>query len=460
MIKIKTRRDQKIALFGLGTSGLITARALSASGNEIFAWDDDPIQRKKAKQQNIILEDLYISDFANFDALVLAPGVPFTHQPHAIAKKALLAKTQIIGDVELLIETLPETKFIGITGTNGKSTTTALVGHMLKKAGIKRQIGGNLGPPALSLREPVDGEIIVLEVSSYQLDLTKNASFDIAAFLNLSSDHLDRHGDINNYFKAKSQIFRHCQNSKKRQIAIIGIDDEFGRSLHNEISINPLWQSYPISTSEKLEDGFYVTDEKIYDMSGLAICDLRKAKNLLGIHNWQNALAAAAIGYALEIDREIIAESIMSFHGLPHRMERVGTINGITFVNDSKATNLEASERALACYKNIFWIAGGRSKGLDRGGLANCLSNIHHVFLIGESSVEFEKHIHNKVKTTLCGNLRTAIQEAYNAALVCKNLSPTVLLSPACASFDQWKNYEARGDAFRQFITSLRGCVE
>ncbi|MBS40497.1 MAG: UDP-N-acetylmuramoyl-L-alanine--D-glutamate ligase [Rhodospirillales bacterium] len=460
MIKIKTRRDQKIALFGLGTSGLITARALSASGNKISAWDDDPIQRKKAKQQNIILEDLYISDFDNFDALVLAPGVPFTHQPHTIAKKALLAKTQIIGDVELLIETLPETKFIGITGTNGKSTTTALVGHMLEKAGIKRQIGGNLGPPALSLREPVDGEIIVLEVSSYQLDLTKNASFDIAAFLNLSSDHLDRHGNIKNYFKAKSQIFRQCQNSKKPQIAIIGIDDEFGRSLHNEISINPFWQSYPISTSEKLEDGFYVTDEKIYDMSGLVICDLRKAKNLLGIHNWQNALAAAAIGYALEIDREIIAESIMNFHGLPHRMERVDSLNGITFVNDSKATNLEASERALACYKNIFWIAGGRSKGLDCNRLADCLSNIHHVFLIGESSEEFEKLINNKVKTTLCGNLRTAVREAYNAALVCKNLSPTVLLSPACASFDQWENYEARGNAFRQFITSFRECVE
>jgi len=460
VIKIKTRRDQKIALFGLGTSGLITARALSASGNKISAWDDDPIQRKKAKQQNIILEDLYISDFDNFDALVLAPGVPFTHQPHTIAKKALLAKTQIIGDVELLIETLPETKFIGITGTNGKSTTTALVGHMLEKAGIKRQIGGNLGPPALSLREPVDGEIIVLEVSSYQLDLTKNASFDIAAFLNLSSDHLDRHGNIKNYFKAKSQIFRQCQNSKKPQIAIIGIDDEFGRSLHNEISINPFWQSYPISTSEKLEDGFYVTDEKIYDMSGLVICDLRKAKNLLGIHNWQNALAAAAIGYALEIDREIIAESIMNFHGLPHRMERVDSLNGITFVNDSKATNLEASERALACYKNIFWIAGGRSKGLDCNRLADCLSNIHHVFLIGESSEEFEKLINNKVKTTLCGNLRTAVREAYNAALVCKNLSPTVLLSPACASFDQWENYEARGNAFRQFITSFRECVE
>ena len=460
MIKIKTRHDQKIALFGLGRSGLITARALSASGNKISAWDDDPVQRQIAKQQNIILEDLYISDFDNFDALVLAPGVPLTHQPHAIAKKALLAKTQIIGDVELLIETLPETKFIGITGTNGKSTTTALVGHMLGKAGIKRQIGGNLGPPALSLREPVDSEIIVLEVSSYQLDLTKNASFDIAAFLNLSSDHLDRHGNIKNYFKAKRQIFRHCQNSKKRQIAIIGIDDEFGRSLHNEISINPFWQSYPISTSEKLEDGFYIIDEKIYDMSGLAICDLRKAKNLLGIHNWQNALAAVAIGYALGIDREIIAESIMSFHGLPHRMERVDSINGITFVNDSKATNLEASERALACYKNVFWIAGGRSKGLDCKGLADRLSNIHHVFLIGESSKEFEKIINNKVKTTLCGNLRTAVREAYNAALVCKNLSPTGLLSPACASFDQWKNYEARGDAFRQFITSLRECVE
>ena len=203
-----------------------------------------------------------------------------------------------------------------------------------------------------------------------------------------------------------------------------------------------------------------MTDEKIYDMSGLVICDLRKAKNLLGIHNWQNALAAAAIGYALEIDREIIAESIMNFHGLPHRMERVDSLNGITFVNDSKATNLEASERALACYKNIFWIAGGRSKGLDCNRLADCLSNIHHVFLIGESSEEFEKLINNKVKTTLCGNLRTAVREAYNAALVCKNLSPTVLLSPACASFDQWKNYEARGDAFRQFITSLRECVE
>ena len=460
MIQIKNRRDQKIALFGLGSSGLIAARALAASGATILAWDDSAIQRKKAVERAIPLQDLYSYDFGEIDALIVAPGVPLTYKPHAIVKKAQVANRPIIGDIELLIESCPTNQFIGITGTNGKSTTTALLGHILQKSGIKTQIGGNIGPPALGFRQPDNDEIIVLELSSYQLDLTKNATFDIAAFLNLSPDHLDRHGNMSSYLNAKRQVFRNRRDTDNQQVAIIGVDDEYGRSLYEEFAANPLWKTLPISGSKIVPKGFYVINGKLYDINDLVIYDLKQAKNLLGIHNWQNAATAAAIAHAVGISNKIIAKAMYSYQGLPHRMEDLGSIKDIRFINDSKATNCEAAAHALACFENIFWIAGGLAKKQDLTVLEPYLSKIQHAFLIGDSAKTFESVFTGKMNITQCRDLKNATQKAFRAATKNNSEKPTILLSPACASFDQWNNFEERGDAFKSFVTSLSGTLE
>ena len=455
MIKIQNRRDQTIALFGLGSSGLITARALAASGVNVLAWDDSPPQRNKAKQEPISIQDLYSYDFTNIDALVLAPGVPFKYLSHPIAQKARAADLPIIGDIELLIEACPTAKFIGVTGTNGKSTTTALIGHMLQTAGVKNQIGGNLGPPALGLNEPSTKEIIVLELSSYQLDLTRDATFDIAVFLNMSPDHLDRHGDMDGYFSAKRKIFRDRQNIIKPQSAVVGIDERYGCSLYRELSARNSWTVYPISTTKNLSDGFYAKNGSLYKQNNTCICDLNKATNLPGKHNWQNAAAAAAVGHALGIKSDIIADAITNYHGLPHRMENIGVINGVTFINDSKATNSVSTARALACHNNIYWIAGGLAKNDGIEAIKPYLTNIRQAFLIGDAAGAFETELGGKIGVTQCGDLETATQMAYFSASKEHTNKPTVLLSPACASFDQWQNFEVRGDAFKKFVASV-----
>lgn len=458
MIEIQSRRDQTIALFGLGASGLATARALVASGANVFAWDDSQDQRAAAQNNNVQITDLYAQDFSDFAALILAPGIPLTHKPHAIAQKAQDANCPIIGDIELLIEACPATQFIGITGTNGKSTSTALIGHMLTTAGIKSQIGGNLGPPALGFKKPEKDEVIVLELSSYQLDLTQKATFDIAVFLNISPDHLDRHGDMDGYIKAKRRIFRDRVDTTKPQIAIIGVDDENGRSLYKEFSQRPGWRTIAISMSSVLDDGFYAKNGALYQAiagNAKSICDLSQATSLTGTHNWQNAAAAAAVGYVLKISSENIASAITSYPGLPHRMENLGRVRDITFINDSKATNGEAAARALACYDDIFWIAGGRAKDDGLAVIKPFLPRIRHAFLIGEAGPAFESELGGTVPVSQCDDLETATIAAYRAAHDSGVTNATVLLSPACASFDQWKNFEVRGDAFKNFVANI-----
>jgi len=458
VIEIQSRRDQTIALFGLGASGLATARALVASGANVFAWDDSQDQRAAVQNDNVQIADLYARDFSDFAALVLAPGIPLTHKPHAIAQKALDANCPIIGDIELLIEACPATQFIGITGTNGKSTSTALIGHMLITAGIKSQIGGNLGPPALGFKKPAKDEVIVLELSSYQLDLTQKATFDIAVFLNISPDHLDRHGDMDGYIKAKRWIFRDRVYAAEPQVAIIGVDDENGRSLYKEFSQRSGWRTIAISMSGPLDDGFYANNGTLYKASAgnaISICDLSNATSLTGTHNWQNAAAAAAVGHALKISNDNIASAITSYPGLPHRMENLGRVRDVTFINDSKATNGEAAARALACYDDIFWIAGGRAKDDGLAVIKPFLPHIRHAFLIGEAGLAFEAELGGAVPVSQCGDLKTATTEAYRAACESGMTGATVLLSPACASFDQWNNFEIRGDAFKKFVANL-----
>ncbi|MBT5049027.1 MAG: UDP-N-acetylmuramoyl-L-alanine--D-glutamate ligase [Rhodospirillaceae bacterium] len=460
MIQIQTRRNQHLAVFGLGASGTASARALAASGAVIEAWDDNADQRRRAADQGVSLGNLYETDLAAMDALVLAPGIPLTHDPHPLVDRARACGRPIIGDIELLVEACPDAHFIGITGTNGKSTTTALIGHILQETGHPAQIGGNLGPPALAFDMPASDGLFVLELSSYQLDLTSAATFDVAVLLNISPDHLDRHGGMSGYIAAKRRIFRDRTQGGRQQIAIIGIDDDQGRAVRDEIAGRETWRVISVSATGQPGADVYVRDGALYDATGEApklVCDLSGITTLTGAHNWQNAAAAYAAVEALSVapDPVAVAVALSSYPGLPHRMEQVATIGRVRYINDSKATNIDAAARALASYDTIYWIAGGlaKEKGLD--GLKPWMPHIRHAFLIGEAQDDFASALDGAVPATKSGDLASALRDAHAMAQREAADNAVVLLSPACASFDQWVNFEARGDAFRTLARKL-----
>lgn len=457
MIEIRSRTDQHLAVFGLGTSGIAAARALAASGAHVAAWDDSDSQRSAAAESGVALADLYALDFSTVDALVLAPGIPLTHRPHAIAERARVAGRPVIGDIELLVEACPRARFVGITGTNGKSTTTALVGHILRDVGYRAQVGGNLGPPALAFDPPEPGDIVVLELSSYQLDLTRHASFDIAVWLNLSPDHLDRHGGMDGYIAAKRRIFRDRRGDGTTQIAIIGIDDEHSRAIFDRIAGRDRWTAIPVSITGSLDYGVFVADGILYDalLGAADICDLTAIPTLPGRHNWQNAAAAYAVARAIGIAPDSIAAALATYPGLPHRMEQVAVIGTVRYINDSKATNVEAAARALACYDAIYWIAGGQAKGEGLDGIRPWAPRIRHAFLIGEAEAAFAAALDGLVPVSRCGDLAAATRAAHAMAQKEGPPGAAVLLSPACASFDQWKNFEQRGDRFRALVRDI-----
>ena len=452
MINIDSRKDQHLAVFGLGASGLAAARALAASGAYVEAWDDNSHQRDKlsdvAVRQTVPSE----MNFEKLEALVLAPGIPLTHKPHEIVQKAQAADRPIIGDIELLVEACPQARFIGITGTNGKSTTTALLGHILVHAGLTPQTGGNLGPPVLEFDPPEPDGLMVLELSSYQLDLTEHATFDIAVLLNLSPDHLDRHGDMDGYIAAKRRIFRERPNDRTVRTAIIGADDQLSSALRDEIAALGYWTVISVSGDHVLKFGVYVTNGMMFDAidgEPHPVCDLSSIITLPGSHNWQNAAAAYATARCLGVSSDDIADAMASYPGLPHRAELVATIGSVRYVNDSKATNVEAAARAIASFDGIYWIAGGQAKDNSLDGITPFASRIRHAFLIGDSEESFSAALEDIVPSTKCGDLATALAAAHNMAQDARDENAVVLLAPACASFDQWKNFEARGDAFR-----------
>jgi UDP-N-acetylmuramoylalanine--D-glutamate ligase len=458
VIDIRSRRNQHLAVFGLGTSGIAAARALAASGATVAAWDDSDGSRRAAADRGVALADLYAADFAALDALVLAPGIRLTHRPHPIVERATAAGRPVIGDIELLVEACPRARFIGITGTNGKSTTTALVGHILREAGLHAQVGGNLGPPALAFDPPAPDEIFVLELSSYQLDLTRNATFDIAVWLNLTPDHLDRHGGMEGYIAAKRRIFRERSDNGSTQVAVIGVDDAPSRRVRDDIAGGGRWTVVPISATRQLEGGVFAADGILHDAIESAakqVCDLNAITTLPGIHNWQNAAAAYAVARTVGIAPNVIAGALASYPGLPHRMEQVAVIGRVRYVNDSKATNVEAAARALACYDAIYWIAGGQAKGEGLDDILPWASRVRHAFLIGEAEDVFAAALDGVFPVTRCGDLATALRAAHALAQKDGPDGAVVLLSPACASFDQWKNFEERGDRFRTLVRDI-----
>ena len=459
MVPVTGLSGKKVAVFGLGRSGLATCSALVAGGADVLAWDDNEATRAAAAGNGVALSDLHDANWDEITALILSPGVPLTHpEPHWTVPLAKAAGVEIIGDTELFERAravrAPKSRLVAITGTNGKSTTTALIAHILKQAGLKVEMGGNIGTPILALNDVADDRIYVIEYSSYQIDLTPSLAPTVGILLNLSEDHLDRHGDMKHYAAVKARL---VAAAAKKHLSIVGVDDDHSAAIAARIE-DKGGRVLRISVTQDLERGV-VADQGVLSqvLDGFAqpLVDLAGISSLRGAHNWQNAAAAFAACRALGLLPDVIAAGLASFPGMVHRMEQVGALGNVLFINDSKATNADAAARALGSFDQIYWIAGGRAKSGGIASLERFFPRIAHAYLIGEAAEIFAKTLDGKVAFTISGDLGAAVAAAASAATASTAREPVVLLSPACASFDQFANFEARGDAFRELAKGI-----
>jgi UDP-N-acetylmuramoylalanine--D-glutamate ligase len=468
MIRASTFAGKTVAVFGLGGSGLATARVLMAGGATVVGWDDGAAGRTAAGDAGVPLEDLKRADWSRFAALVLAPGVPLTHPaPHWTVELAKAAGVEVIGDVEIFFREraaqLPDAVVVAITGTNGKSTTTALTAHILREAGRDVQMGGNIGVPVLALEPFAQGRVYVLELSSFQIDLTPSLKPTVGVLLNITPDHLDRHGPaddtglaMRNYAAIKERVVAQANQ------AILGCDDAWCATVADGLIAAGQRVVQFASAPGTPADVFYCDGALYHPQSPLPIAMLSGVPTLRGRHNGQNAAAAALVGLCLGLDREVIARHMRTYPGLPHRMEEVGTLvkpgGRILFINDSKATNADSTEKALASFpRDIHWILGGKPK---EGGIAMLepyFDRIAKAYLIGAASDDFAKTLDGKVAFERCGTLDVALAAATQDALASGTAEPVVLLSPACASYDQFRSFEHRGDSFRDLVRALPG---
>jgi len=457
MTPVTTFSGKTVALFGLGGSGLATALALKAGGAHVIACDDNPAKMAEAADKGIETGDLRQLDWSTVSALVLSPGVPLTHpEPHWSARLAKEAGVEIIGDIELFCreraKVAPSAPFVAITGTNGKSTTTALVAHILREAGRDVQMGGNIGTAILSLDPPADDRVHVVECSSFQIDLAPSLAPTIGVHLNLSPDHIDRHGSMENYAAIKERLVA------KAGLAVIGVDDPMSRAIAHrcqESGANVAFVSVePIDGKGVFADGETLVGVK--DGEAAPVAKLSGIGSLRGAHNAQNAAAAVAVSLALSVSPEKIRSGLHTFPGLPHRMEEVGRIGEALFINDSKATNADSTEKALKSFDNILWILGGKAKEGGIAPLKKYFPKIRKAYLIGEATDAFAETLGNDVPHVRSGALDKAVEQAAADAAAMKGPS-VVLLSPACASYDQFPNYEVRGNAFRDLVRALPG---
>ena len=497
---------KKFIVFGLGISGNPAVKFLLKQGYEVIAGDDnksslDSLNKYLEEHQDLkshlkIVDNIESIDWKNAECLVLAAGIPLKYPtPHKIALAANQKNCPIICDVEILYLFNNQAKFIGITGTNGKSTTTALTGHIFESTKKPYAVGGNIGTGALALPKLNADENYIIEMSSYQLDLTVKTRFHIANLLNITPDHLDRHKDMNGYIAAKKRIF---MNQTKDDFAIIDVDNVNSKMVYEELKNDQNFQAtlIPISNKYVVDSGISMIGDIIYNNINYSppsfakenilanslplnrgnisppsfakenilanslplnrgsitktesVIDLGIRQFLKGEHNSQNIAFAFANCFLSGISEEQIIAAIKTFKGLRHRMQLVANINGINFINDSKATNAESTQNALKTYNNIYWILGGKPKDGGISSLEQYFSKIKYAFLIGDATEEFAKTLGNKVEYFKCGDLKTAFEMAYNLALKDQSQEKNILLSPACASFDQWKNFEQRGDFF------------
>ena len=461
MTPITTFAGKKVAVFGLGASGLVSASALLAGGADVIAFDDAVASVAKANAGGIPTADLREIDWSKIAALVLAPGVPLTHpSPHWVVQLARRANVELIGDVELFCRErrrlAPDAPFVAITGTNGKSTTTALVAHLTASVGLDTQLGGNIGIAILSLMPPQLGRVHVIECSSYQIDLAPSLDPSVGILINLSEDHLDRHGSMQNYAAVKERLVGGVPGTGT---AIVGVDDEWCEKIAARLA-QAGKRVVQISIHRKLNDGVYVESRRILraqnGQSSFA-AELGGIGSLRGLHNAQNAACATAAALALGLNPAAIQAGLRSFPGLPHRMEEVGRRGAVLFVNDSKATNADSAAQALACFHDIFWIAGGQPKTGGIESLRSFFPRIRKAYLIGEAADQFAATLADMVPHEIAGKLDKALAAAARDAAVSSAQEPVVLLSPASASFDQYRNFEVRGDAFRTLVQALPG---
>ncbi|MEB2843226.1 UDP-N-acetylmuramoyl-L-alanine--D-glutamate ligase [Rhizobiales bacterium RZME27] len=457
MIPVTTFSGKKVALFGLGGSGLATAKALVAGGADITAWDDNPDSVARANAEGVTTADLHGLDWSSLSAFVLSPGVPLTHpKPHWTVDLARAAGVEVIGDVELFVRErrahAPDCPLIAITGTNGKSTTTALIAHILKSSGRDTQLGGNIGTAILTLDPPKAERFYVVECSSYQIDLAPTLNPSAGILLNLTPDHLDRHGTMQHYADIKERL---VAGSKT---AVIGVDDSFCALIADRVERAGV-KVERISKRNPVAEGLYAEGSRILGAhSGKIsdVADLAGIDTLKGAHNAQNAAAAIAACLAVGVSIEEIRAGLKSFPGLKHRMQPVGRRGQAVFVNDSKATNAEAAAPALSSYERIYWIAGGLPKEGGIASLAPLFPRIVKAYLIGEAAPQFAATLGDAVKFEISGTLAQAVAHAA-ADAADDGEALAVMLSPACASFDQFKNFEVRGDAFVSEVAGLDG---
>ena len=472
MIPVTTFADKTVAVFGLGGSGIATAHALIAGGATVAAWDDGEAGRAAAEKAGIPLVDLNTAGWTKFAALVLAPGVPLTHpEPHWTVKRAHDAKIEIIGDIELFCRErnahCPAATFIAITGTNGKSTTTALIAHILRSAGKDAQMGGNIGVPILALDPPAKDRIYVIEMSSFQIDLTPRLNPTVGVLLNITPDHIDRHGTVENYAAIKERLVMAASS------AVIGVEDGLTASgnacdeVFHVLDNTPDRLALAFSRKRAQTTGIVYFQAPILTRafpSGANGCfeetlvDLSSAQTLRGAHNAENAAAAFLACELLGIPHDEIGCAIKTYPGLAHRMEEIGRVGNVLFINDSKATNADSTEKALLSFPaGVYWILGGKPKEGGIEPLRPYFPSIAKAYLIGAASDEFAKTLEGHVPYERCVTLDVAVARASADALAANLPNSTVLLSPACASYDQFKSFEHRGDVFRALVTALPG---
>ncbi len=484
MIPVPGFEGRRVAVFGLGRSGITAARALQVGGAVPVLWDDGVSGRMQAEAEGFIVEDLTRADWSGFSALVLSPGAPLTHpKPHWTVERAHAAGVPVIGDVELFaraLDALPKDqrpRVVAITGTNGKSTTTALIGWVLKSAGLSVHIGGNIGIGVLALPAPTPDAVYVIEVSSYQLDLTTSFAPDVAILTNISPDHLDRHGGMEGYVAAKQRIF---QAQGPEALALVGVDEAWGQGTATDLrarerrictvstSAHPRGGGDPVravstTLAESQQPKNWVPASAgmsgieaapgVLTADGDGLADLSAARSLPGRHNAQNAAFAYAAARALGVSHEAAVEGLLTFPGLAHRMEAVGRLGPIRFINDSKGTNADAARQALASYPSVFWIAGGRAKEGGIEALRDLFPHIAKAYLIGEAADAFAETLGDTPHVVAHVMERAVEMAAADAAKA--GGEQVVLLSPACASFDQFPDFEVRGEAFRAAVLAL-----
>ena len=428
MITARAFAGKHYAVYGLARSGLATVEALLASGATVTAWDAKEEARAKAPA-GAQIANLDEVDLAQFDSLIVTPGLPLNRHP--IARRARDAGVEIIGDIELFARARPELpphKVVGITGTNGKSTTTALVHHILETAGVPTTMGGNIGLPILAQDPLPEGGVYVLELSSYQIDLTQSLDCDVAVLLNITPDHLDRYDAFEAYRASKMQLFGLQSLSN---FAVFTGDDQFGYDAYQD-----RWDdAHDTAVLARREDA---VGQEAWP-------------TLQGPHNAQNAAAAIAVCKSLGLAERQIEEGLRTYPGLPHRMERIRTRDGVAFVNDSKATNPTATAPALAAFDRIRWICGGQPKSDNLDECAPHFGHVRSAYTIGDAAELFEKLLSPHIRVKNCGKLDAAVR----AAAADAEAGDTVLLSPACASFDQFRDFEDRGDQFRALVEGL-----